>query len=57
MQISTDTLHWQQFSVEIPPIHYCKIIINIESKYSNLTFYLRNIILEYKTGSEKFFKF
>lgn len=51
---STNTLHWEKFSIDVPPVEYCKLIVEIQSKYSGLKLYIKDMEFTYKTGVEKF---
>lgn len=52
--ISTNTLMWEKFEINVSPLPYCKLIIDIACKYSALNLHMRNVKFEYKTGEEKF---
>lgn len=47
-------INWEKYQIDIPRMHYCKIILEVKCKYKNRKVSLRNMVFHYNTGEEKF---
>ena len=43
---------WKEYKVELEKMNYCKIILKVDTKYTQAQIYLKDFVLKYKTGAE-----